>query len=88
MNTHIDLDGPDAEHGRYKLPALLTADRAHLRLAGALGLPAEVLERERVPSAHQAVSFPIGLTAIRNPVAANTAFRLRSSGFPDFERIL
>src|SRR5439155_1252854 len=30
----------------------------------------------------------MGLTAIRSPVAANTAFRLRSSGLPDLESIL
>ncbi len=32
--------------------------------------------------------FPIGLTEIRNPVAARSALRLRSSGLPEPESIL
>lgn len=88
MSTSLEHDTPDAEHGRYKLPALLafsevasslstdadldamlrrylgtmmriagaaagvvrvlTADGEHMRLVAALGLPEDLLERERV----------------------------------------
>jgi len=43
--------------------------------------------RRQIPTG-QATRFSMGLTAIRSPVAANTAFRLRSSGLPDLESIL
>lgn len=35
-----------------------------------------------------AARFSMGRTASRNPVAAKSAFRLRSSGLPDFDSIL